>query len=58
MQCEAERKLRDEIVALKEIHELSIASLDAEYGEKLAYKYEKNSNREDELFAMITNSKK
>lgn len=58
VQSEAERKLEDEIVALKEIHEMSIASLDAKYSEKLAYKYEKNSNREDELSAMIAKAKK
>lgn len=53
-QSDAERKLEIELNALKHIHDLRIASLDAQYGEKLAYKYEKSSNLEDKAFAMIT----
>lgn len=58
MQSDTERKLVAELTALKQIHDLRIASLDAKYGEKLAYKYEKNSKLEDKAFTTISESTK
>jgi len=54
----ADKKLENELIALREIHILSMTKLNDKYNNKLAYKYEKNSNFEDKALDLITKLKK